>query len=178
MEQGSWAFPQAHIMGPFRHLLKPCNKFEWIEDLNVVFLASKKEIVRQISIGVQNFNPEPTTCLVTDYSGVVIGFFLLKKHCRCPGVSPTCCKIGWKVCLVGFCFLHDAETRYSPIEGECLKVAYGLHQTHFYTLGSPHLVVATNHKPFLCILNNRSLPDIGNRRLLNLKEKPLASGLR
>ena len=58
--------------------------------------------------------------------------------------------------------------------GYALAVAYGLHQTRFYTLGCPDLTVATDHKPLLGLLNERSLADISNRRLLNLKEKTLS----
>ena len=174
VEQGSWAFSRAKIMGPYRHLLRPKNKFHWNDELTQLFQLSKKEIVRQITLGVKHFTPELPTCLATDYSGVGIGFFLLQKHCSCSGTTPTCCKSGWQLTLVGSRFLHDAETRYAPIEGECLAVAYGLHQTRFYILGCPDLTVATDHKPLLGLLNERSLADISNRRLLNLKEKTLS----
>ena len=36
------------------------------------------------------------------------------------------------------------------------------------------LIVATDHKPLLNVLNDRSLSDIQNRRLENLKEKTLS----
>ena len=36
-----------------------------------------------------------------------------------------------------------------------------------------YLIVATDHKPLFGVLNDRSLTDIVNRRLLNLKEKAL-----
>ncbi|VDI63635.1 Hypothetical predicted protein [Mytilus galloprovincialis] len=75
-------------------------------------------------------------------------------------------------CLATDCrFTHPAESRYSPIEGEALAVVYALHQTRYYVLGCEDLLVATDHKPLLQILNDRSLTDIDNRRLLNLKEK-------
>ena len=74
---------------------------------------------------------------------------------------------------MGSRFLHDTETRYAPIEGECLVVAYALHQSRYLILGCNDLTVATDHKPLLGLLNNRSLANIGNRRLLNLKEKTL-----
>ena len=102
-----------------------------------------------------------------------LGFFLQQKTCQCPGRKPTCCDDGWRLCLVGSRFLHDCETRYAPIEGEALAVAYALHQTRYYVLGCPDLTVATDHKPLLGVLNDRSLADIANRRLLNLKEKTL-----
>ena len=173
VEQGSWAFSRASIMAPYRHLLRPKNKFFWNDELTGLFQLSKKEIVRQIVLGVKHFTPNLPTCLATDYSGVGIGFFLLQKHCSCTGTTPTCCKSGWQLTLVGSRFLHDAETRYAPIEGELLAVVYGLHQTRFYVHGCPDLTIATDHKPLLGILNDRSLADIANRRLLNLKEKTL-----
>ena len=52
-------------------------------------------------------------------------------------------------------------------------MVYALHQTRYYVLGCKDLVIATDHKPLLQILNDRSLSDITNRRLLNLKEKTL-----
>ena len=174
VEQAAWAFTRADVMGPFRHLLRPKNKFVWTPELADLFLKSKQVIIDRIKQGVKHFELNRTTCLAPDFSGIGIGFFLLQKHCSCPGKTPTCCRIGWHLTLVGSRFLHDAETRYAPIEGECLAVAYGLHQTRYFVLGCPDLIVATDHKPLLGLLNDRSLASIENRRLLNLKEKTLA----
>ena len=60
-------------MAPFRDLLKAGNKFEWTEDLNVAFEASKQEIVRLVKNGVQMFNPELMTCLSTDFCKTGLG---------------------------------------------------------------------------------------------------------
>ena len=108
--------------------------------------------------------------LATDWSVDGVGFFL---YCNCNAKTSACCSIGWKLCLVGGRFTHPAENRYSPIEGEALAVVYALHQACYYVLGCTNLIVTTDHKPLLQILNDRSLTDIGNRRLLNLKEKTL-----
>ena len=75
---------------------------------------------------------------------------------------------------MGSRFLHEAETRYVPIEGEALAVAFALHSCRYYILGCRDLIVATDHKPLVHVLNNRSLADITNRRLLSLKEKTLS----
>ena len=88
-------------------------------------------------------------------------------------MSPSCCSDGWKLCLVGSRFTTPTESRYAPVEGEALAVAYALHQTRYYILGCSSLIVVTDHKPLVQILNDRSLTDITNRRLLNLKEKTL-----
>ena len=68
VEQGSWAFSRADIMSPFRHLLRPRNKFEWNADLDLAFAASKKEIVRQIALGVGHTYP-PVSLLTILVSG-------------------------------------------------------------------------------------------------------------
>ena len=161
-------------MAPFRHLLKPKVKFEWTEELDQLFIKSKQTIVDKIIEGVALYDPKLPTCLATDFSSVGIGFFLLQQICSCPSKAPTCCPGGWRLCLVGSRFLHPAETRYAPIEGEALAVAYGLHQCRYFVLGCQDLTVAVDHKPLLNVLNDRSLADIQNRRLQNLKEKTLS----
>ena len=76
--------------------------------------------------------------------------------------------------MVGSRFTNPAESRYAPVEGEALAVAYALHQTRYYILGCKNLIIATDHKPLLKILDDRPLTEITNRRLLNLKEKTLS----
>ena len=97
-----------------------------------------------------------------------------QKYCECLPIQPTCCPDGWKLCLVGSRFTTPAESRYSPVEGEALAVVYALHQTRYYILGCKNLIIATDHKPLLKILDDRPLTEITNRRLLNLKEKTLS----
>ena len=75
--------------------------------------------------------------------------------------------------LAGGRFTIPAETRYSPTEGECLAVAVGLESSRYYTLGCKNLVIATDHKPLLSILNDRALDTIVNPRLLRIKERTL-----
>ena len=174
VNQGAYAFAMTEEMAPFRHLLQPKLKFEWTEELDHLFRKSKVAIVNKIIEGVCLFDPNLTTCLATDFSANGLQFFLLQKTCFCLSRSPTCCKTGWRLCLVGSRFLHSAESRYAPIEGEALAVAYGLHQCRYFVLGCKDLIVATDHKPLLHVLNDRSLADIQNRRLQNLKEKTLS----
>ena len=174
VNQGAYAFSMAREMKPFRHLLKPKTPFAWTPELSALFKESKKVITEEMRDGVRLFQLSRPTCLVTDWSTSGIGFCLMQKYCNCPTRTPICCKEGWKLCLVGSRFTHAAETRYSPVEGECLAVVYALHQTRYYIQGCSDLTVATDHKPLIGILNDRSLSDIENRRLLNLKEKTLA----
>ena len=174
VNQGAYAFAMTSEMAPFRHLLQPKVQFEWTQELERLFNKSKEAIVNKIIEGVSLFDPALTTCLATDFSTHGAGYFLLQKTCLCSSRTPTCCKTGWRLCLVGSRFLQPAETRYAPIEGEALAVAYALHQCRYFVLGCKDLIVATDHKPLLYVLNDRSLADIQNRRLQNIKEKTLS----
>ncbi|MCW4345270.1 MAG: RNase H-like domain-containing protein, partial [Candidatus Thiodiazotropha endolucinida] len=173
INQGAYAFAMTRQMKPFRALLKPSTVFQWTDELEELFHKSKEVIIKEMKEGVRLFDPTRLTCLATDWSVDGIGFFLMQKYCQCLSKTPACCQDGWKLCLVGSRFTHPAESRYAPIEGEALAVVYALHQTRYYVLGCKDLIVATDHKPLLQILNDRSLTDISNRRLLNLKEKTL-----
>ncbi|XP_052760759.1 uncharacterized protein LOC128203366 [Mya arenaria] len=173
INQGAYAFAMTRQMKPFRALLKPSAIFQWTNELDELFHHSKEVIIQEMKEGVRLFDPTRLTCLATDWSVDGIGFFLMQKYCHCESKTPACCPDGWKLCLVGSRFTHPAESRYAPIEGEALAVVYALHQTRYYILGCKDLIVATDHKPLLQILNDRSLTDIDNRRLLNLKEKTL-----
>ncbi|CAG2199923.1 unnamed protein product [Mytilus edulis] len=171
INQEAYAFAMARQMKTVCALLKPTTTFCWTYELDEVFHKSKEIIIQEMKEGVRLFYPSRMTCLATDWSVDGIGFFLMQKYCQCSNNTPTCCNDGWKLCLVGSRFTHPAESRYAAIEGETLAVVYALHQTRYYVLGCEDLLVATDHKPLLQILNDRSLTDIDNRRLLNLKEK-------
>ena len=75
--------------------------------------------------------------------------------------------------MAGGQFTSPAESRYSVTEGECLAVVDALHKARHFILGCKDLIIATDHQPLLGLLNDRSLADIGNPRLLSLKEKTL-----
>ena len=77
--------------------------------------------------------------------------------------------------MVGSRFTLPAEANYSPTEGEQLGVSNALQKTKYFTLGSPHLYVGTdhNHKPLLGILNDSPLEGMDNPRLVRLKEKTM-----
>ena len=78
----------------------------------------------------------------------------------------------WMV-FAGSRFTSGPESRYSPVEGEALGVAWALEKSKHFTLGCPNLYIAVDHRPLLKVLGDRHLEDISNPRLLNLKEKTL-----
>ena len=50
-------------------------------------------------------------------------------------------------------------------------MAWALHKTRHFNLGSEKLMVLVDHKALLKILGDRELADINNPRILNLKQK-------
>ena len=75
--------------------------------------------------------------------------------------------------LAGGRFTKPAESRYSPVEGEFLAVTDALYKSRHFVLGCDKLTVAVDHEPLLGFLNDKSMADIENPRLLMLKEKTL-----
>ena len=173
INQVSYAFASAERMLPFRQLLKPGTRFMWTDQLDSLFEESKSLIISEIHRGVEIFDKSRLTCLATDWSKDGIGFWLFQKHCTCPSAKPFCCKLGWKITLVGSRFTSGAESRYAPVEGEALAVIDALDKARHFVIGCSDLIVAVDHKPLLKTFGDRSLNDIPNPRLRNLKEKSL-----
>ena len=173
LNQAAYAFSSAQHLLPFRELMKPDVDFNWTDELDQLLEASKSVIIKEIEKGVCIFEKSRPTCLSTDWSKSGIGYWLSQKHCKCPSVTPLCCKSGWKITLIGSRFTRGAECQYAPIEGEALAVVVALDKTRYFVLGCSNLIIAVDHKPLLKIFTDRSLNDIPNTRLQNLKEKTL-----
>ena len=52
-------------------------------------------------------------------------------------------------------------------------MAWALEDSKFFTLGCIDLHIQTDHRPLVKILGDRTLDEIHNRRLINLKEKTM-----
>ena len=173
VEQCSYAFSKTHCMEPFRHLLKPDTTFLWTEQLQEALEKSKAEIIRAVERGIETFDRDKVTCLMPDWSKTGIGFKLCQKNCDCEPVSPNCCPDGWGLVFANGRFLTSAEANYSPVEGEALACAWAMEKAKFFLLGCESFLLATDHKPLLGILSDRSIEDVSNPRLQRLKEKTL-----
>lgn len=173
VNQASYTFTQASTMAPFRDLLKHGSRFYWDDTLDRLFTESKREILDKIKDGVKTFETGRQTCLSADWSKGGMGFTLSQKHCSCPIANPLCGSGHWKLVYAGSRFSTAAERRYAPIEGEALALLFGLDSCRMFVMGCPNLTVAVDHKPLIRIFNDRSLDEIKNPRLLNIKEKTL-----
>ena len=113
-------------MEPFRKLLAKNAVYAWDPKMQQAFETAKKEIVALVSLGVKTFNTTSPTCIVSDWSKSGIGFALWQKHCSCQKIHPSCCQGGWHLITCGSRFCTAAESRYHPIEGELLALAWSL----------------------------------------------------
>ena len=103
-----------------------------------------------------------------------MGFLLLQKHCQCTiEKAPICCFEGWHLIYAGSRFCTDAERRYAPIEGEAAAIAWALEKCRMFIIGSPNVIVVTDHEPLKGLFGDRDLSKIQNPRLFRLKEKTL-----
>ena len=118
------AFSKKEVMLPFRELLKKGNTFCWSQELQDAFEKAKEKIVDLVKEGVKSFQINRVTVVNMDWSKIGVGFALLQKHCSCNGVDLKCCREGWKLCLVGSRFCSGVESRYAPVEGEALGMAW------------------------------------------------------
>ena len=75
--------------------------------------------------------------------------------------------------MAGSRFLQPAESRYCPIEGECLAAAWALESTRYFTWGCDKLLLITDHQPLVKILGSRDLESIRNTRLFHLTQRTL-----
>ena len=174
VNQMAWAYATSPIMQPFRELVKPNMKFVWNETLDNLFHKTNQLLIEKCTAGIRAFELNRRTCLQTDWSKSGVGYLLLQQHCSCDTAkAPVCCKEGWKLVFAGSRFTTDAETRYSPTEGEALAVAWSLQHARMFVLGCKDLIVSTDHRPLLGILKDRDLNSITNPRIFNLKEKTL-----
>ena len=177
--QVQWAYANSGDMAPFRDLVKPNSTFKWTEELERLFEECKKKIIGQVQEGVRKYDITRETCLQTDYSKEGLGYLLLQKYCKCSlDMAPLCCHDGWKLVFAGSRFTKGAESRYAPTEGEALAVAWALNHAHLFTKGCPNIIVSTDHRPLLGILNDKPLEDIKNPRLVRLKEQTLGFSFR
>ena len=69
--------------------------------------------------------------------------------------------------------MKPAETRYAPIKGEALAIAWSLEQTKYFTRGCNNLMVMTDHKPLVKLFGDKMLDEISNPRLFSLRQRTL-----
>ena len=109
---------------------------------------AKDSIVRKIHKRVTMFEVDRVTALNTDWSIEGQSLDLWQKHCSCKGaVTIVLGRDGRKIVIMSSRFNNDAQSRYSPIEGECLTLYWAINKADHFLYGCDKLYVGTDHKP-------------------------------
>jgi len=75
--------------------------------------------------------------------------------------------------LAGSRFLRPSESHYVVVEGESLAIVWAFEQSWYFTQGCDNLLVLTDHKPLVKLFGDRTLDEIANPRLFQLKQRSL-----
>ena len=79
------------------------------------------------------FEVDRITALVTDWSIEGQSLGLWQKLCSYKGpVTIVCCRVGWKIVFMSSRFNNDAQSRYSPIEGEALTMFWAINKADYF----------------------------------------------
>ena len=115
------------------------------------------------------FQLDRITALVTDWSIEGQSLGLWQKHCSCKGpVTIVCCRGGWKIVFMSSRFNNDAQSRYSPIEGEALTMYWAINKSDYFIFVCDKLYIGIDHKPILAFFRKnypKPLDQIVNNRL-------------
>ena len=156
---GCFVHDLAMVTAPLRELLKKDVVFLWTHCQEDAFQKTKS-ILTSTKV-LSYFDASLRTTILTDASKLYgLGFALIQT--RSDGTT--------SLIQCGSRSLSETESRYAPIEQECLAVQWGIDRAQHYLRGCPHFTVLTDHRP-LEGLFKKSLGDIDNRRLQRIREK-------
>ena len=149
-----------HLLAPLQPLLKPSNKFQWLEEHQRAFEVVKEILTRADGPLLRHFDPKLPVTLTTDASRIGLGFILTQKD--------TSDNVG--LVQAGSRFLSPAERNYAVIELEAMAIQWAILKCRSYLLGVEFNVL-TDHKPLLGVMNGKDLDSINNGRLQRMISK-------
>ena len=149
----------ACLTEPLRGLLKKGIAFSWTSAQQEAFETLKTKLTSPNLVSF--FNPELETVLLSDATNLHgMGYALLQYI----DAGET------RLVQCGSRSLMGAETRYAPIELECLGITWAVEKCSHFLLGHPKFTVITDHQPLRGIFK-KDLQDIINKRLQRFRER-------
>ena len=147
-------------LAPLQQILKPKNKFLWLEDQQKAFDAVKAILTKEDGPLLRHFDPSLPVTLTTDASRTGLGFILTQEDTEGnTGLIQS-----------GSRFMSPAEANYAVIEIEAMAIQWAIIKCKNYLLGTRFLV-QTDHKPLEGVMNGRDLDSINNARLQRIVSK-------
>ena len=152
----------ALVTDPLRQLLKKGVIYQWSADLQKAF-ETARSLLSSPQL-VHFFDPSLRTVLLSDASCLHgIGFALL-QYCE-NSLEPRLVQCGSRS-------LTGAESRYAPVELECLGITWAVEKCRHFLMGHPSFQIVTDHAPLLGVFQ-KDLNFIDNRRLQRFRERLL-----
>ncbi len=147
----------AHVTAPLRGLLKKGAAWIWLSEHEAAFRKSK-EIITSAEL-VRHFDTDLRSIIYTDASKEGLGYLLVQEQ-KDGGEAIVAC---------GSRATNAAESRYAPVELECLAAQYAVEQLEFFLKGSPKpFLLITDHRPLEGIFR-RPIGEIPNPRLQRIR---------
>ena len=141
----------AELTKPLRALLTKNCKWHWSQPQNDAYAAVKEEIVKPTVLAL--YNPAADTRISADASSFGLGAVLLQKEDKV-----------WRAVTFASRAMTDTERLYAQIEKEALATTWACEKFSDYILGK-RIVIETDHKPLVPLLNNKRLESLPPRVL-------------
>jgi transposase InsO family protein len=140
-----------------RKLLRKDIAFQWLEKHEDEFQKVKRILTSPVI--VKPFDPSLPTDLLTDASCLNgLGFALTQQDPQGRIRLISC----------GSCSVTDTQSRYAPVELECLAIVWAIQKCSFWLKGLQTFRIITDHNPLLGVFS-KPLGDIENPRLLRMR---------
>ena len=150
----------ATALAPLSPLLKKQAAFVWLADHDKAFVTARR-LLSQVP-ALAYYDPSRPTALFSDASR-------LRGHGFIPKQQQTDGQ--WRMVQAGSRFIDPTESRYAMIELECLGAAWAMKKCKSFLEGLPTFEVVLDHQPLIPILNDYTLDQLDNQRLLRLRLK-------
>ena len=148
-QMGKFIINLAELTQPLRELLKKNMKWQWNIPQEEAFIKIKEELCKSTVLSF--YDPNLPTKVSADASSYGLGAVLLQQH-----------NSQWKPVAYASHSMSETEKRYSQIEKEALAVTWACDKFANYIIGI-HIIIETDHKPLLSLLNTKHLEDLPPR---------------
>ena len=141
----------AELSRPLRELLRKDVVWHWGDAQRKAFAAIKEEFVKPPVLAPYRLDKE--TIVTTDASGAGVGATL--SQIQDDGAR--------RLVAAASRSLTEAESKYAAIEKEALAVCWAMEKFSQYVLGMDRVIIETDHKPLIPLLNGMFLDRLPSR---------------